>query len=170
MLCAACGFDNRGGRRFCAECGALLSLACPSCGSVNEAGEKFCGHCGKPLPTPVPSTPVDASRSSSLIDTSRNAVRVAKSVDADIADGERKTVTALFADIKGSMELMEDLDPEEVRAIIDPALKLMIDSVGCYDGYIVQSSGDGIFALFGAPVAHEDHPQRATVADPVVRT
>jgi class 3 adenylate cyclase len=70
-------------------------------------------------------------------------------------DGERKTVTALFADIKGSMELMEDLDPEEARAIIDPALKLMIDAVHRYDGYIVQSTGDGIFALFGAPVAHE---------------
>jgi class 3 adenylate cyclase len=78
-----------------------------------------------------------------------------------VTNGERKTVTALFADIKGSMELMEDLDPEEARAIIDPALKLMIDSVHHYDGYIVQSTGDGIFALFGAPVAHEDHPQRA---------
>jgi class 3 adenylate cyclase/tetratricopeptide (TPR) repeat protein len=79
-------------------------------------------------------------------------------------DGERKTVTALFADIKGSMELMEDLDPEEARAIIDPALKLMIDATRRYDGYIVQSTGDGIFALFGAPVAHEDHPQRALYA------
>jgi len=79
-------------------------------------------------------------------------------------DGERKTVTALFADIKGSMELMEDLDPEEARAIVDPALKLMIAAVHRYDGYIVQSTGDGIFALFGAPVAHEDHPQRALYA------
>ncbi len=78
--------------------------------------------------------------------------------------GERKTVTALFADIKGSMDLMEDLDPEEARAIIDPALKLMIDAVHRYDGYIVQSTGDGVFALFGAPVAHEDHPQRALYA------
>jgi class 3 adenylate cyclase/tetratricopeptide (TPR) repeat protein len=77
------------------------------------------------------------------------------------SEGERKTVTALFADIKGSMELMEDLDPEEARAIVDPALKLMIDAVRRYDGYIVQSTGDGIFALFGAPVAREDHPQRA---------
>jgi len=79
-------------------------------------------------------------------------------------DGERKNVTALFADIKGSMELMEDLDPEQARAIIDPALKLMMDAVHRYDGYIVQSTGDGVFALFGAPVAHEDHPQRALYA------
>jgi class 3 adenylate cyclase len=76
-------------------------------------------------------------------------------------DGERKTVTALFADIKGSMDLMEDIDPEEARAIVDPALKLMMDAAHRYDGYIVQSTGDGIFAIFGAPVAHEDHPQRA---------
>jgi class 3 adenylate cyclase len=81
--------------------------------------------------------------------------------DSAIGEGERKTVTALFADIKGSMELMEDLDPEEARAIVDPALRLMIDAVHRYDGYVVQSTGDGIFALFGAPVAHEDHPQRA---------
>ena len=73
-------------------------------------------------------------------------------------------VTALFADIKGSMDLLEDLDPEEARAIIDPALKLMIDAVQRYDGYIVQSTGDGVFALFGAPVAREDHPQRALYA------
>jgi class 3 adenylate cyclase len=73
-------------------------------------------------------------------------------------------VTALFADIKGSTELMEDLDPEEARAIIDPALKLMMDAAHRYDGYVVQSTGDGIFALFGAPVAHEDHPQRALYA------
>ena len=81
-----------------------------------------------------------------------------------MAEGERKTVTALFADIKGSTELMEDLDPEEARGIIDPALKLMIEAVRRYDGYIVQSTGDGIFALFGAPMAHEDHPQRALYA------
>ena len=79
-------------------------------------------------------------------------------------DGERKTVTALFADIKGSTELEQDLDPEEARAIVDPALKLMIAAVHRYDGHVVQSTGDGIFAMFGAPLAHEDHPQRALYA------
>ncbi len=79
-------------------------------------------------------------------------------------DDERKTVTPLFADIKGSTEMMEDLDPEKARAVIDPALTLMMDAVHRYDGYVVQSTGDGIFALFGAPVAHEDHPQRALYA------
>jgi class 3 adenylate cyclase len=70
-------------------------------------------------------------------------------------------MTALFADIKGSMDLLEDLDPEEARRLVDPALKLMIDAVHHYNGHVVQSTGDGIFAIFGAPVAHEDHPQRA---------
>src|SRR5205807_9923018 len=79
-------------------------------------------------------------------------------------DGERKTVTALFADIKGSTELVRDLDPEKARAIIDPALKTMIGAVRRYDGYIVQSTGDGVFALFGAPLAHEGHAQRALYA------
>ena len=77
------------------------------------------------------------------------------------ADGERKTITALFADIKGSTELMRDLDPEEARAIVDPVLRLMMAAVHRYGGYVAQSTGDGIFALFGAPLAHEDHPQRA---------
>jgi class 3 adenylate cyclase len=91
-------------------------------------------------------------------------IRVAETSSPDILQGERKTVTALFADIKGSMELIEDLDPEEARAIVDPAVKLMIDAVHHYGGYVAQPTGDGIFALFGAPVAYEDHPQRALLA------
>ena len=79
-------------------------------------------------------------------------------------DGERKTITALFADLKGSTALIEDLDPEEARRIIDPALQLMMDAVHRYEGYVAQSLGDGIFALFGAPIAHEDHPHRALYA------
>jgi class 3 adenylate cyclase/predicted ATPase len=79
-------------------------------------------------------------------------------------DGERKTITALFADLKGSTALIEGLDPEEARAIIDPALQLMMDAVHQYEGYVAQALGDGIFALFGAPIAHEDHPQRALYA------
>src|SRR5207237_4944271 len=79
-------------------------------------------------------------------------------------DGERKTITALFADLKGSTALIEGLDPEEARAIIDPALQLLMDAVHRYEGYVAQALGDGIFALFGAPLAHEDHPQRALYA------
>jgi class 3 adenylate cyclase len=155
MRCAKCGSDNREGRKFCGECGAALASKCPRCGASNEPSEKFCGDCGASL-GPVSSAPQTKSDDS--------PIRVSSASAPDTSDGERKTVTALFADIKGSTELERDLDPEEARAIIDPALKLMIDAVHRYDGYIVQSTGDGIFALFGAPVAHEDHPQRALYA------
>src|SRR5499426_879221 len=80
------------------------------------------------------------------------------------AEGERKTITALFADLKGSTALIEGRDPEEARAIIDPALHLMMDAVHQYEGFVAQALGDGVFALFGAPLAHEDHPQRALYA------
>ena len=115
-------------------------------------GAQFCGGCGATL---------TGSASPAAATTSGGIRFSADIAAADVADAERKVVTALFADIKGSTELMAELDPEEARAIIDPALKLMIDAVHRYDGYVVQSTGDGIFALFGAPLAHEDHPQRA---------
>src|SRR5215472_13102564 len=155
MRCAKCQTDNREGRKFCAKCAAPLARLCPQCGASNEPGEDFCGECAAAL-TQAPVAPAKKS--------SDAQIRVADRPAAENIEGERKTVTALFADIKGSMELMEDLDPEEARAIVDPALKLMMDAVHRYDGYIVQSTGDGIFALFDAPVAHEDHPQRALYA------
>src|SRR5713101_2054446 len=152
MRCSKCGTDNPEGLRFCNECAAPFGRRCSKCGFENAPAAKFCGECAAPLPTGR----FDPSQASA------QAVRITAEADSQtIVDGERKTVTALFADIKGSTELMEDLDPEEARAIIDPALKLMIDAAHLYDGYVVQSTGDGIFALFGAPVAHEDHPQRA---------
>src|ERR1700692_1230115 len=124
-------------------------MRCPACGIDNPQYKKFCGDCGAMFPIPAPVVESSSSRT----DAGAHVPEIRQ-----IPDGERKTVSALFADIKGSMELMEDLDPEEARAIIDPALKLMIDAAHRYDGYVVQSTGDGIFALFGAPVAHEDHP------------
>src|SRR5712675_2159083 len=139
MRCTKCGTESTTSRKFCAACGGAISRRCPNCGAENAASAAPEIHVA-----PEPQNP-------SLI------------------EGERKTVTALFADIKGSTELMEDLDPEEARAIIDPALRLMIDAVHRYDGYVVQSTGDGIFALFGAPVAHEDHPQRALHAAMAMR-
>src|ERR1700756_1543031 len=108
--------------------------------------------------------PTKSAASTTVSSTKSQIIVAADGAASETIEGERKTVTALFADIKGSMELMEALDPEEARAIVDPALKLMIDAACRYDGYVVQSTGDGIFALFGAPVAHEDHPQRALYA------
>jgi len=156
MRCGKCESDNREGRKFCAKCGAQLARSCPKCGATNEPGEDFCGECGASLA--APSSPAAAQP------TIEGAVRIAAESSSSALEGERKTVTTLFADIKGSMELIEDLDPEEARAIVDPALKLMIEAVQYYGGYVAQSTGDGIFALFGAPVAYEDHPQRALYA------
>jgi class 3 adenylate cyclase len=153
MRCSNCGQDNREGRKFCSECGSPIAANCERCGAANQPGEKFCGECGAALSLSAAS-PTPGNR----------PIRFITSANAEVPDGERKTVTALFADIKGSTELMEDLDPEQARAIVDPALKLMIDAVHRYDGYVVQSTGDGVFALFGAPVAHEDHAQRALFA------
>jgi class 3 adenylate cyclase/tetratricopeptide (TPR) repeat protein len=150
------------GKRFCAECGSPLPIRCPQCGAETSANAKFCADCG----TALAAIARPGFDSSAIASSTAKEIRITpEHADASPAiDGERKTVTALFADIKGSTELMEDLDPEEARAIIDPALKLMIDAAHRYDGYVVQSTGDGIFALFGAPVAHEDHPQRALYA------
>src|SRR6202158_6128300 len=162
MRCSKCGCDNREGRKFCADCGAPLAAKCARCGAPNEPGERFCGECG----TALIGSKTDGSPASRRAEIATPKIDLTReqSDGSSTIEGERKTVTALFADIKGSTELMADLDPEEARAIVDPALKLMIDAVRRYDGYVVQSTGDGIFALFGAPVAHEDHPQRALYA------
>src|SRR5271166_767442 len=161
MRCAKCGADNREGRKFCAQCGVALAAKCARCGASNEPGEKFCGQCGAALVETAPALAPEASAAKPIAP----GIRVTSEQPAGEAlDGERKTVTVLFADIKGSMELIEDLDPEDARAIVDPALKLMMEAVHRYGGYVAQSTGDGIFALFGAPIAYEDHPQRALYA------
>src|SRR5712691_2858718 len=160
MRCVKCGAENPVGKRFCGDCGAPLANRCTRCGADNPPEKKFCGDCGNALGTDAAAK---GGKLSAAEATGGVCIAAARQTSETI-DGERKTVTALFADIKGSTELMEDLDPEAARAIIDPALKLMIDAVAHYDGYVVQSTGDGIFALFGAPVAHEDHPQRALYA------
>jgi class 3 adenylate cyclase len=159
MRCSKCGSDNREGRKFCRSCGSKLGTVCPKCSADNEADEDFCGDCGAALSATNTASATRASGRAPDIPLAAGRTEPPTTVD-----GERKTVTALFADIKGSMELMEDLDPEEARAIVDPALKLMIEAIRRYGGYVVQSTGDGIFALFGAPLAHEDHPQRALYA------
>jgi class 3 adenylate cyclase/tetratricopeptide (TPR) repeat protein len=158
MRCSKCGADNQDTARFCDSCGAPVQTPCPACGALGRPGARFCDACGAAHSGPP-------SRASHPTAPSVADIRVHSEAAAPEAlDGERKTVTALFADIKGSMDLMEDLDPEAARAIVDPALKLMMDAVHRYGGYVAQSTGDGIFALFGAPLADEDHPQRALYA------
>src|SRR5271169_3741351 len=101
MRCSKCAAENREGRKFCAECGAPLKARCASCGAENDPAEKFCGACGKPLPPSSPPTPAGTTEVSSIRITP-------ETVAAEALEGERKTVTALFADIKGSTELMRD--------------------------------------------------------------
>jgi class 3 adenylate cyclase len=123
----------------------------------------------EPVQSPKPAlSPVEGSKVQSQQTRPPAAYTPAHLVDriraVIVTESERKTITALFADLKGSTALIEGLDPEEARAIIDPALQLMMDAVHQYDGFVAQALGDGIFALFGAPIAHEDHPQRAVYA------
>ncbi len=142
MLCTNCGTESSTSRKFCAACGSPLSHRCPKCGAENALSSAFCEDCGTALAARAASAAITPPQTAS---TARNISVTPAQPDASTAiDGERKTVTALFADIKGSTELEQDLDPEEARAIIDPALKLMIEAVRRYDGYIVQSTGDGI--------------------------
>jgi class 3 adenylate cyclase len=151
MRCTKCGTESTTGRKFCAACGSPLTNRCPKCSAENAPSSAFCEDCGGVLTSSASSAALIATQ---ITPTGTEIRFTASQPDASLAtDGERKTVTALFADIKGSMELMEDLDPEEARAANDPALHLMIEAVRRYEGYVVQSTGDGIFAMFGAPAA-----------------
>ena len=115
MRCTKCGIDNAAHSRFCNQCAAPLNQACPKCAHINAPDAKFCSECAAALASEVSKSTARKSSTSS--------VRIApEQTDSEVADGERKTVTALFADIKGSTELEQDLDPEEARAIVDPAL------------------------------------------------
>jgi class 3 adenylate cyclase len=160
MQCPQCQHENPGGK-FCGECGAHLELRCSACGEPNPPSNKFCQECGERLTAAL--TPVKPAASSPVSYTPQHlAERILTSRAA--LEGERKQVTVLFADIKGSMEQLADRDPEEARAILDPVLERMMDAVHRYEGTVNQVMGDGIMALFGAPLAHEDHAVRACYA------
>ena len=159
MRCSRCQHENPAGQKFCGDCGARLTSGCPACGAANSPGQKFCGECGAPLDeahaSPKFASP-DAYTPRHLAErilTSRSAL-----------EGERKQVTVLFADIKGSLELIESSDPEQAQLLFDSALGAMMDAVHRYEGTVNKILGDGIMALFGAPLAHEDHAVRACYA------
>jgi len=158
MKCLKCLFENPDDNRFCRECGASLLSACPKCGVEILPGDKFCGKCGHGLKEPKEAPPIDYNQPQTYtpkhladkILTTRNSI-----------EGERKLVTVLFADAVNYTAMSEKLDPEEVHQIMDGCFRILIDQVHHYEGTINQFTGDGIMALFGAPIAHEDHAQRA---------
>ena len=160
MRCPACGHENREGAKFCRGCGASFASACPKCGANLSPEDRFCDSCGHHIgqqapaaikaPDPRSYTPKHLAEK---ILTSRSAL-----------EGERKQVTVLFADVKGSMELSEQVDPEEWHKIMDRFFRILADGVHRFEGTVNEYRGDGLMALFGAPIAHEDHAARACYA------
>ncbi len=156
MKCPKCQSDNREDVKFCEQCGAGMELECPNCKARIPLGKKFCGQCGHALSSPT--HPFDYSQPNSYtpkflaekILTTRSSV-----------EGERKLVTVLFADAANFTTISEKLDPEEIHGIMDGCFKILMDDVHKYEGTINQFTGDGVMALFGAPLAHEDHAVRA---------
>jgi class 3 adenylate cyclase/tetratricopeptide (TPR) repeat protein len=145
-VCRNCGAENPEGSRFCGSCGAAIAATepCPSCGAENPAGQPFCNSCGSHLATP------DAPP--------------ARTEPPEELDGERKQVTVLFADVKGSMDMAEQVDPDEWRQIMRRFFSLLSAGVRRFEGTVDKFTGDGIMALFGAPIAHENHAARACFA------
>ncbi|HUF94338.1 MAG TPA: adenylate/guanylate cyclase domain-containing protein, partial [Candidatus Limnocylindria bacterium] len=158
MVCTACGAANRDGVKFCEECGASLERACPRCGARVGAGKKFCGECGTALSDPAG----ERFASPHAYTPPHLAERILKERSA--LAGERKQVTVLFADVAGFTSMSERLDPEDVHGLINGGFEVMLAGIHRFEGTVNQFLGDGLMALFGAPVAHEDHPQRAAHA------
>ena len=152
MNCSGCGAENREGRRFCASCGAALAAACPECGFVNEAEAKYCGGCGHPLGGVEASSKAD----------------VAAPRPATVA-GERRQVTVLFCDLAGYTRLTHELGAEAVHDLTDRFFSLVDGLIERFGGTIDKHIGDCAMAVFGAPVAHGNDPERAVRAALAIR-
>jgi len=171
MLCPRCQTQNRSGAQFCRQCGTRLESVCPTCNAPVEPGSRFCDACGADLtagaaaaPAPAPpAAPPPAQFGPPGVYTPKHlAEKILTSRSA--LEGERKQVTVLFVDVSGFTSLSERLDPEDVHRLMTRAFELMLEEVHRYEGTVNQFLGDGIMALFGAPIAHEDHGQRAVHA------
>jgi class 3 adenylate cyclase/tetratricopeptide (TPR) repeat protein len=160
MKCPRCQHENQPGAKFCQECAAPLVRPCSNCGAGLPEGAKFCPECAYAVAATA--TAPQRFGSPETYTPKHLAERILTSKGA--LEGERKQVTVLFADLKSSTELLADRDPEEARRFLDPVLEKMIDAVHRYEGTVNQVMGDGIMALFGAPLALEDHAVRACYA------
>ena len=162
MRCPRCQHENEAGAKFCEECAAPMARACANCGRQLPPAAKFCPECAHPAGQP----PGPARAPQFASPESYTPKYIAEKILTSRAamEGERKLVTVLFADLRGSMELLADRDPEDARKLLDPVLDRMMEAVHRYEGTVNQVMGDGIMALFGAPLAHEDHAVRACYA------
>ena len=158
MKCLKCQFKNREDVIFCEECGAKLEQICPKCKAEIPLDRKFCGKCGYDLREPKESAPINYSEPQSY--TPKHLADKILTHRSSL-EGERKIVTVLFADVANYTAMSEKLDPEEVHQIMDGAFNILMDEIHKFEGTINQFTGDGVMALFGAPVAHENHAQRA---------
>jgi class 3 adenylate cyclase len=160
MRCPQCQHENRPQAKFCEECAAPLARTCANCGTQLSTTAKFCPECAHPVDAGTVTQPRFASPQSYTPKHLAEKILTSKSA----LEGERKQVTVLFADMKGSMELLADCDPEEARKFLDPVIEHMMEAVHHFEGTVNKVMGDGIMALFGAPLAHEDHAVRACYA------
>ena len=164
MKCPNCQFDNPGDKKFCRECGAKLLLACPQCAAEILPGDKFCGECGHKISIPLEASSKDLSFDEKLIKIQRYLPKgLTEKIlsQRDRIEGERKQVTVMFCDMAGFTALVEKLGPEDAYDIMDQVYEILIHKVHEYEGTVNEMTGDGVMALFGAPIALEDSPQRA---------
>ena len=177
VICGSCRHENRAGAKFCEQCGGKLPRRCAACGHPARDGARFCDECGQPLEsgTPAPSAAAATAPADSVADVAdRLAQRLGGYTPRHLAEkiltsraaleGERKLVTVLFADCAGFTELSTRLDPEDLHGVMDGCFQHLIEAVHRYEGTVNQFTGDGVMALFGAPIAHEDHAVRAVAA------
>jgi class 3 adenylate cyclase/tetratricopeptide (TPR) repeat protein len=164
MKCPKCQFENPETRKFCRECGTKLILVCTQCRFENLPGDKFCGECGYNLTPPLEPGPKELSFDEKLAKIQRYLPKdLTQKILAqrDKIEGERKLVTVMFCDMEGFTSLTERLGPEQMYSIMDEVYEILIHKVHDYEGTVNELTGDGIMALFGAPIALEDAPQRA---------
>ncbi len=166
MKCPNCRHENREDAAFCLKCGEKLELLCPQCGRSLPAESIFCDKCGQDLRKAKETHPIDYSKPQSY-----TPKHLADKILADRSaiEGERKLVTVFFADVANFTAMSEKLDPEEVHQIMDGCFKILMEEIHQHEGTINQFTGDGVMALFGAPVAHEEHAQRACHAALAIR-
>jgi class 3 adenylate cyclase/tetratricopeptide (TPR) repeat protein len=176
MICPNCQTENPDGARFCMSCGTALTHTCPNCGTSLPAGAKFCFNCGHNLaesshtqaastrPTLHPDKPAEHTSSLQQFIPKELLAKLEAAKASGGLEGERRIVTMLFCDVKGSTAAASNLDPEEWAEIINGAFEHMIHPIYRYEGTVARLMGDGLLAFFGAPIAHEDDPQRAVLA------